>query len=212
MAEFITAGFNELLAFTRTIDPAYIYLVLFAVAFVENIIPPIPGDTMTIVGGYLAAAGQVHVVPLLLAVTLGTIGSVMVIYILGYKELHDWLERKNLRLFSKEDLSRVEGWFRRHGAGTLLVSRFVMGARVVIALGAGISKYPPRLMFIYSLISAILFHGVLVILAYLTHAYIERLAEGFDIYSKFVLAVVAVAVILWFIFLYRRMRREQKSA
>ncbi len=208
MAEFITAGFNELLTFCRTIDPAYIYLVLLAVAFIENIVPPIPGDTMTIVGGYLAAAGQIHVVPLLFAVTLGTTGSVMLIYFLGYKELHDYLERKNLRIFSAQDMMRVESWFRRHGAGTLLISRFIVGARVAIALGAGISKYPAGLMLLYSMVSAVIFHGLLIILAFLTHAYIERLAQGFDIYSKIVLAAVAAAVILWFIFLYRRIRRE----
>jgi membrane protein DedA with SNARE-associated domain len=211
MLDFITAGFRDLLVWAQMIEPGYIYLLLFAVAFAENIFPPIPGDTFTLVGGYLAATGTISLVPTFLLITGGTISSVMLLYLIGYTGGHGFFERRNLSIFTADDLKRVERWYARHGAGTLLASRFIMGARSVIAFGGGLSKYPPMSMAVYSYCSAVLFHGILIGLAYLMNAYIDRLERGFDVYGKIVLAAVTAAVILWFVFLMRRTIHGRKK-
>ncbi|MEE9443489.1 MAG: DedA family protein [candidate division Zixibacteria bacterium] len=204
MIEFLSAGFNEMLAMVDSVDPLYIYLILFGIAFFENIFPPIPGDTFTIVGGYLAAIGKLSLIPTALFITLGTISSVMLIYILGYRGGKEFFERKNYRFFNARDVNRVDSWFDKYGALTLLVSRFIVGARVAVAIGAGISRYPSPRMFIYSYISGVLFHGVLIALAYLFHAYVDNIVEWFNLYSKIVLVVVGGLVIIWVVFVIRR--------
>ena len=79
---------------------------------------------------------------------------------------------------------------------TGLFSRFIIGGRVAIAIGAGISKYPPLRMTLFSLLSAIAFHGALIALAYLMFAYISRLAEGFGLYSKIILVILSILIII----------------
>jgi membrane protein DedA with SNARE-associated domain len=211
MIDFLTAGFNELLQFADNIEPGYIYFFLFSIAFLENIFPPIPGDTFTIVGGYLAACGRLDLLSTFAAITLGTISSVMIIYYFGYHGGRDYLVRKNLRIFSAKDLEQVQRWFTRYGAGTLLCSRFIVGARVAVAFGAGLSKFPPIRMVLYSYISGALFHGLLIALSLLMYAYIEELAEWFNLYNKIILVIVAALVIMWIIVVAHRFRNERKK-
>lgn len=211
MFEFLFSGFQELLAFVDRTDPQYIYLLLFLIAFTENIIPPIPGDTFTIIGGYLAAIGKLSLAPTFLFILAGTMSSIMVVYAIGYRVGRGRLAQSNSRLFSRGDMARVQGWFDRFGAGILLASRFVVGARVAIAAGAGVSRYPTLPMAFYSLISSALFHGALIALAYGMRAYIDRLQVGFDIYSKIILVIVTVVVIIWITFIVRRFMHDRKK-
>lgn len=204
MLDFISSGFQELLIIIDQTNPIYIYLILFGMAFLENIFPPLPGDTFTILGGYLVAVGKLNLTLTLAMVTTGTILSVMLIYIFGYYRGRSYFAKKRFRFFNAYDIRRVNGWFNRFGIWTLLCSRFVVGGRVAIALGAGMSKYPPMRVTVFSLISALIFHGVLIGLAFLMHAYISTLMEGFNLYTKIILVILTVLVIIWIIFLIRR--------
>jgi membrane protein DedA with SNARE-associated domain len=212
MFEFLSSGFNELLVFVDKTDPVYIYLILFGMAFVENVFPPLPGDTFTIIGGYLVSVGKLSLAMTLTSVSLGTILSVMAIYSLAYRGGRGFLVRRRMRFFNAYDIRRVQGWFNRFGAWTLLFSRFVIGGRVAIAIGAGLSKYPTVRMTLFSMISTVVFHGTLIALAFLMHAYISSLVEGFGLFSKIVLALVAALVILWIILLVRRFRNGKEKA
>ncbi|MCK5125398.1 MAG: DedA family protein [candidate division Zixibacteria bacterium] len=206
MGESFAANFNDLMAMLEAIKPLYIYLILFAIAFIENIFPPIPGDTFTIIGGYLAATGYLALAPTFLAITLGTISSVMVVYALGYRGGHEYFQKKNYKFFNADDLTRVDNLFNKYGAMTLLFSRFVVGARVMIAVAAGISKYPTGRMAVFSYISGVLFHGILIGFAFLLNKYIENITAWFALYSKIVLVIVGAVVILWVIIVIRRFR------
>lgn len=212
MLDFLSAEFLDLLEPVRQTDPIYIYLILFGMAFMENIFPPLPGDTFTILGGYLAASGKLSVSVTLTVVSLGTLFSVMLIYAFGYRHGRDYFIRKRFKLFNAHDILRVERWFYRFGIWTLLFSRFVVGARVGIAIGAGMVKYKPWRMTLLSLASAVIFHGTLIILTYAMYAYITQLVEGFNIYGKIILVIVALLVIFWGIVFIRRIRHGKNKA
>ena len=211
MFEFISAGFNELMGIVNRTDPQYIYLLLFTMAFIENIFPPLPGDTFTIIAGYLAAVGKLALIPTLAVILAGTMLSIMLVYGLGYRAGRKYFDRKNYRFFSGDDMDRVQKWFDRFGAGTLLASRFIVGARVAIAVGAGVSRYPTIPMAVYSFISSLLFHGALIALAFGLYAYIDSVSEGFGLYSKIVLVLVAALIILWIILIVRRYMHGKKD-
>ena len=53
MIEFIESIFNQ-------INPITAYLILAFSAFTENVIPPIPGDTVVILGAYLVSTGRLE--------------------------------------------------------------------------------------------------------------------------------------------------------
>ena len=212
MFEFLSSGFYELIDFIRGIDPAYIYLILFGMAFMENIIPPIPGDTFSIIGGYLAASGQLQLIPTFLAITIGCIASIMLVYGAGRWKGRSYFLNRDFRFFSANDVQKVSGWFASYGISVLLISRFIVGFRVALAVGAGIARVPVGRMLILSYISGAIFHGLLMALAYLLYAYIDHVREGFDIYSRIVLAAVVILIIIWLILIIRRYRNGQEKS
>lgn len=190
--------FNQAVSYLGTVEPIYIYLFLFSFAFAENILPPIPGDVFTIVGGYLSASGKLHLIPTFLCITTGTILSVMFIFAIGYWSGYPYLARKNFKFLSVRDMDKMNNWFSRYGAGLFVISRFLVAVRVPLALAAGIGRYSPLKMAVYSYISTILFQGILIALAYLMHAYIDQLIAGFALYSRIILAILAILIIIWF--------------
>lgn len=212
MIETLTSGFYGLIDFVSGVDPLYIYFILFSVAFMENIIPPIPGDTFTIIGGYLAATGQVNVVPVFFSIVLGSMASIMLIFMFGYRGGREFFIRKNYRFFGAMDIEKITNWFAKYGNGMILISRFVVGIRVAIIIVAGISKHSPTQMALFSGLSTVLFHGTLIALAFLLEASIDNLNEGFSIYSKIVLVIVTLLIILWLVLIIRRIYRARKRS
>ncbi len=211
MWDLITAGFDELLLFISNTPTGYIYLILFSVAFIENIFPPFPGDTFTIIGGYLAALGKLNAFLTLGAVCAGTLLSVLLIYYISLRHGRAFFTRREYKIFNFDDIARVQRWFARFGAWTLIFSRFVVGGRVAIAAAAGMGGYPAGRMTIYSLVSAILFHGTLIALAFLMYAYIDDLVAGFNVYGKIILVIVSILIILWFALWIYRVRHGKKN-
>lgn len=212
MIEFFTTEFHELINLIEGIDPLYIYFFLLAMAFTENIIPPIPGDTFTIIGGYLVATGKLTLATTLLTIIIGSVASIMLLYYIGFRGGREFFIRRNYRLFSAADVERVDNWFSKYGAWLLLASRFIVGARSAVAVAAGMSKYPSFRMFLFSTISSIIFHGSLIALAFLMHVYIDQVSQGFDIYSKIVLVLVTILIIIWIIHVLRRFRNGKKKS
>ncbi len=170
--------------------PVWIYLALFIALFIENIFPPFPGDFFTLTGGALAAAGRLNVYLVFLMVYLGGIASVMVVYYFGLKVGRGFFIRKNYRFFSAKDVVRMEDWFQRRGAYILLLNRFIVGGRSVIAIVAGISRYSPALMLLYTSVSFWIFNGLLLFGTYIFVVNFETIVYHFHIYEKIVWPVV----------------------
>jgi membrane protein DedA with SNARE-associated domain len=65
-----------------------VYFLLALSAYVENLVPPIPGDTITAFGAFLVGTGRLDFFGVFLSTTLGSL--------LGFLTLF-WLVRKRLR-------------------------------------------------------------------------------------------------------------------
>jgi membrane protein DedA with SNARE-associated domain len=64
-----------------------VYFLLALSAYVENLVPPIPGDTITAFGAFLVGTGRLDFFGVFLSTTLGSL--------LGFLTLF-WLVRKRL--------------------------------------------------------------------------------------------------------------------
>ena len=48
---------RDLFEAAQRLDPKWLYPVLLVSSYVENIFPPLPGDTVTVFGAYLVGRG-----------------------------------------------------------------------------------------------------------------------------------------------------------
>ena len=51
---------NTLVDFMGQVSPILIYLLLFFIAYMENIVPPVPGDVIVAFGGYLISLESIN--------------------------------------------------------------------------------------------------------------------------------------------------------
>ncbi len=164
---------NQLLDYIFAYGSVWVYLAIFTACFVENVFPPFPGDSFIVAAGGLVALGRLDFTLTLLLIITGGMASVMFIYYLGRRFGRSYFIRKDFRYFSASDIEQMEERFRKWGAVVLVASRFIVGMRVVLAVVAGIGRYPVGRMILFSTLSYLLFAGLLFLAA---HKLVENLS------------------------------------
>ena len=207
MSDYL-AYVNEYLDVIFVYGPFWVYLAIFVACFVENIVPPIPGDSFIVAAGALVSVARLDPVWAMLSVIGGGMSSVMLIYLLARRYGRDYFIEKNFRLFSRRDIEAVEHRFARQGGLLLVVSRFVVGIRVALIVAAGVGSYRIVRMFFYMLISYLLFAGLLMYLGFKLVENLDRVEYYFRTYNYIGWPIV-VAVVL--VYLFRRIRKIRKG-
>jgi membrane protein DedA with SNARE-associated domain len=134
-------------------------LLVFLLAWLEYVFPPVPGDSTMLFGFFLAGAGGIA--PLLMgaAAMAGSVLGALTAYALGRSLGGSYFFLRSA--WAIEELARVERWFRRFGPRLLVVNRFLPGLRGLFLYAAGIGRMDLRPVAIYSTASNALWVGLL---------------------------------------------------
>lgn len=186
---------NEL--FTH-IGPFSAYAILAASAFVENTFPPIPGDTVTILGAYLVSTGKLDFMGVYFSTTAGSIVGFFTMYLLGKFFGRAFLRnRLGQKVFSEEQIKKVESWFSKHGYWVIAGNRFLSGTRSVISIFAGLFHLKWWIVLSLSTVSALIWNGLLIYAGYQLGVNWTELTALISQYNKVVIALtLIVAVVL----------------
>ena len=190
MAEAI----NELVEELSQWNPFWAYGFLLFSAFLENVIPPIPGDTVVVFSAYLVGRGALGWLPVYFATCAGGIIGFMTMYYLGLTRGRSFLDGIGKRYFSGDHLSRAEGWLGRYGVGLILANRFLSGIRSVIALSAGIGRMHWKWVAICGLVSMAVWNGMLLYAGAVVGENWDSVVQFLQVYNKVAAALIAVAV------------------
>lgn len=191
---------KDLIQWINMLPPVSIYGVFFLVAYIENIIPPIPGDVLVAFGGYLAAEQVIDVTPVLLITTIASVFGFMTMYWLGrhwgtkIQEQGDrfWM----MRFISLRYMDKVRRWMQRWGQGVVLANRFLAGTRSVISLTSGISHTKITPTIISSTISSILWNSILLGSGWIVHQNWQVIGKYLSIYSRIILAAIVLFILV----------------
>ena len=117
---------------------SHAYLLLAAWVFAEQIGIPLPAAPLLLAAGTLTATHRLHLLPVLLSILGGSLVSDMTWYGLGKRYGHK-VVRVLCRLTPQRDacVRRMEGYFAKHGASTLLLSKFLPGLNTMAGAIAG---------------------------------------------------------------------------
>jgi membrane protein DedA with SNARE-associated domain len=107
---------------------------LFVAALVEGFGVPLPGQTLLIACGLMAAKGRMDITAVLVVGWLATQLGDVIGYVIGQRGVHRLLARK---VKNAERLAKAEALFDRYGIAVLIVARFVDGVRQTSNIVAG---------------------------------------------------------------------------
>jgi membrane protein DedA with SNARE-associated domain len=202
-------NFEDIVLYLTTKQAILIYAIIAFSAFIENIFPPYPSDTMILAGAFLAGTGNVDYIPLYASAAIGGLAGAMVLYYIGYTKGRSFFIKYNKSYFKLENMQKIERWFDRWGNFVLIVSRFMAGVRSVIAIAAGLGKVPPARMTIFSLISFCLWYLVLIGGMYLVKSNWQKLVNTIKHFNIVLVIVSAVILLGWLVYVYRKSRKPK---
>ena len=183
----------------------YLLLIIIAFSFLEVVIPPIPGDTMLVVGSSIGGIAGINPVWLISGSFAGTFSASLFLYNLGNKFEHKLLvSSKYSWLLDTKTFLEIERWFKKYGYWTLVLSRFLPIARSGVVLAAGIVNFNRRRALIALSIS-ILFSSTLFVLSgrFLGSRWKEAYLEWGPKFQLILLlslglfALLAIGIVIW---------------
>lgn len=179
--------------------PWGVLLLMFLIAYIENIFPPAPSDMLLVFAGTMIGFGAVDFSQALAAATIGSTTGFMTAYLLGrYFEGHI-VEGRVGRYLPTGAIQKVEGLFRRFGYGVIVANRFLAGTRAIVSFFAGMSRMSLAKTTLLSALSAAAWNTLLLMLGEIFASNWQKVASYLQLYSVVVTGIVAlvVAIGLW---------------
>ena len=178
----------------------FLYVFLFTSSVVENLVPPVPGDTITVFGAFLVGIGRLNYWYVFISTTSGSVVGFMGLFFIGRYLEREFFMKRDIAFFQKEQIIKAERWFGKYGYPVLAFNRFLPGVRSVISVVSGISLLNPLWVFLCSLLSASLWNLLWLQTGYLLgnnwEAVKERAADMMIRYNMIAAIVIGVAIVI----------------
>ncbi|MGL4369075.1 MAG: DedA family protein [Spirochaetota bacterium] len=210
---------NQIFTQLLTQSTPFLYLFLFGVAVLENVFPPIPGDTVTAFGAFLVGTGKLDFWMVYAVTTIGSTTGFFLLYSIARYFGIEFFQKSRFKWFNKEKMDITISRISRYGYLVITVNRFIFAARSVISISAGILRLKRLPVLILSFISAALWNLIWIRLGFSLgnnwDAVKIRLLEIFHQYN-FVSAVILCALIILIlavnVYKYLRNRKNRASS
>lgn len=148
----------------------WIYAILFMIIFVETglvVMPFLPGDSLLLAAGALAAStGVMEPFTLIAVLSVAAILGDTVNYHIG-KYIGPRVFEMDSKFVKKEHLLKTHDFFQRHGGKTIIFARFLPFIRTFAPFIAGAGDMNYRHFLFFNIVGALLWISSLVTLGYL---------------------------------------------
>ncbi|MCX6121457.1 MAG: DedA family protein [Ignavibacteriales bacterium] len=190
---------EEFVTYLAALNPLWVYCVAAAIAYMENVFPPLPSDVILLAAGSLAAPelGKVNFILLLVLSTAGSTAGFLTMYKIG-----DWfgvriLEAGKFKFIPLEKVHQVETWFKAYGYWIVIANRFMAGTRAVVSFFAGMSELSLMRTTILSLLSSLLWNFILLFAGREMGMNWREIVFHLETYGKVVTIILIVVVIIF---------------
>ena len=190
----------------------YGYWAVFAGILLENLGIPLPGETVTVIGGFLAGSGELNYWLVLSSAILGAVlGGTCGYWIGRYAGLPFLLRFGRFFRIPEERLLEVKNQFSQNAAKAVFVGRFIALLRVFAAPLAGIVEMSYGKFFLFNLAGATVWAFVMVTLAFFVGRIVplEQLVAGL---AQFGIAALLIMIAWIVVPLWLESRQVKRSA
>ncbi|MET0437457.1 MAG: DedA family protein [Devosia sp.] len=177
------------------------YLGIFLVMLAESIFPPIPSELIIPFAGFAAANGDLNLLGVLAAATVGAVVGMLPWYFAGrlfgltrVRYLADRFGR--VMAFNADEIDMAVGWFRRFGPVIVLFGRLIPLIRTLISIPAGLSRMSLPVFLLASTTGALIWNTFLTLAGYILHEHYEMIEVVLDPLSYIVLGLVVLLYLI----------------
>ena len=203
---------QQIVDWVAMVGPIGVYLIIALIAYLENVLPPIPGDVLLAFGGYLAAEGLVGITPIWLLTVFASVVGFMNMYWLGNKLENQISENRHdhflLKFVNYRYIYKGKKWMGQYGQWVVVANRFLAGTRSVISLTAGMSHLSISKTVINALISSALWNAILLAGGWFVRDNWQIIGVYLSDYGKVILIGIGI-VTFWKILAYQRAKKGE---
>lgn len=205
-------GLGELVRWMSALPPLWIYGTVFAIAYLENVVPPIPGDMVVVFGGYLVGAVGMSFAGMVVLSTAGGVLGFMTVYGLGYWVGEALLDADEQGWVPVDRVEKARAWLDRYGYGLVAANRFLSGLRSVISLTVGVARLHPLPVTLYATLSAAVWCTLMVAMGYFVGDNWRIVGDYLSRYGWAVLGAAGLYVAYRIIYGFFTARRDREGA
>ena len=194
---------SQVSAWVLVIMAKFGYLGIIFAMFAENVFPPIPSELIMPAAGFAVARGDLNLILVILAGTLGSVFGALPLYYLGRLLNEDRLmvftQKYGKYVFVKpSDIQSSSVWFDKHGSKAVFFGRMLPGIRSFISIPAGMSKMPILPFLAFTALGSSIWTSLLTVAGYYFGENYEVIETMLAPYSKGFLLLAVVIIIAWF--------------
>ncbi len=181
-------------------------------SFIENMFTPLPGDTVTVFGAYLAGLGRADPYLVFLAATVGGSMGFMGLYFIGSFFIHRSERRGGLLGIRLERIDRAGDYFRRWGYWLIVFNRFFYGIRFIVAIFAGVSRLDIGRTFIAAIVGTAIWNAIIIYLGYILGENWGAFKETLWKYNRIIIPAIIVAIGIYILLKYRFLKHRRSAS
>jgi membrane-associated protein len=187
------------------------YIGLVAIIFAETGLLVgffLPGDSLLVTAGLFAATGELNILYLNLLLIPAAILGNSAGYWIGYKSGPRLFKREQSLLFRKDYLIKTKLFYEKHGASTMIITRFMPILRTFAPIVGGIGQMDKKKFTMYNIVGAVLWIISMTLIGY----FLGRTIPNIDKHIEKVIIIVVFLSLLPAIIKYIRSRFASKHA
>lgn len=197
------------------------YGTILFLMLLESTVIPVPSELVVAPAAYHAAGGNLNILLVILAATVGACMGASVNYAAGYYLGRPIIYRfANSRwgkmcLLNQQKVEHSEKYFNEHGKLATVTGRLVIGVRHLISIPAGLAKMNYWVFLLYTAIGAGLWNCILAALGWYLHSFVpenelqDKIVEYGDYIKYGIVALVVLAIVYLTV---RHIMKKRKSA
>jgi membrane-associated protein len=190
-----------------------VYAIAGAAAFLESAAffgLLVPGETVMLIAGMLAAGGGVQVPALLLGVIIAAVLGDSVGYFIGFKFGPALMTSRLGRRIPRRHWDQAQEYVRRRGAVAVVLGRWVGILRALVPAMAGVVRMPYGRFLVANIVGAVTWSPVVIGLGYFAGASLaaaQSILGTVTLYVLLALAAIAAAMLLR-----KRLRKRHRGS
>lgn len=185
------------------------YPIIWFLMLLESTVIPVPSELVVAPAAYHASGGNMNIVLVIIAATIGADCGATINYLAGYylgrPIIYRFANSKwgKLCLLNQEKVEHSEKYFNDHGMAATISGRLIPGVRHLISIPAGLAKMNYWKFLLYTTIGAGTWNIILAAMGWYLHSFVpeEQLAAKISEYSgliTFTIVAIIAVIALYF--------------
>ena len=164
MLAIINEAFDWLKDFSSS---PWFYLIIFAIAVLDSVLPIVPSETLVIIGGVSAGLGNLWIPLVIVVAATGAFIGDNLSYFIG-REASDWVTRRQTRTNKgAARMAKIVEQVHERGGLLLITARFIPGGRTALTLSCGVTKQPRRWFISWTAVAAVIWGNYAALLGFI---------------------------------------------